>query len=307
MRPESFILPALLLMLAAFAPPVKAAGASGEKPWWRDHDLGLAVLSTGTWTTYGRLHGFRPEAYGNGLERYEFNKLLATACYGRIFGLPAFLGLPLHWTARRGEGGDVHRIAAGDLEMYLGRRLGREGTCPGGCMEGRLGLIVPAGYDRGLAFTDPEAQGRDGDPWIGPGNVQVTLGAAANPNLTRYSRRWEASAEAKWAYALDDGIAKAGSWALFPSAKLSFRPSQRWKPGMEISGHWKSQHWGRSVELRRAFAADADWSAGAVATGFLEAYVRPGVAMGAKLGHSLWGYRDAASYNATVYLLYFPG
>ncbi len=314
---------ALACLLSALAVPVGAAGAvvgagagggagtagaagasaaggagSSDKAWWRGNDLGLAVFSTGTWTTYGELHGFSPRDYRKGLRRYEFNKLLAVSLYGRIFGLPAYLGLPLHWTARRTSDGDQHRIAPGDLETYLGKRLGRA--------EARLGLILPAGYDRGLDYSDPDGGGKAGKPWIGPGNTQVTIGAAVNPNLTRYSRRWEASAEAKWALALDDGIAKAGSWSLFPSAKIAFRPKQRWKSGVEFSGHWKSQHWGRSVDLRDAFDADADWGAGAVATGFLEAYVLPGTAVGMKIGHSLWGYHDAASYNASLYLLYFP-
>lgn len=282
-----------VLALGAAAPV-----SAEEKPAWKDHELGLAVLSTGTWTTYGTLHGFSHEGFKDGLERYEFNKLMTFAFYGKAFGLPAYLGLPVHWTARRMEDGDLHRIAPGDLELYLGKRIRR--------VEGRLGLILPAGYDRGLEWTDPEEKGGPGNPWIGPGNVQVTLGAAANPNLTRYSQRFEASGEAKWALALDDGIAKAGSWALFPSAKFSFRPDEAWKPGIEFSGHWKSQHWGKSVALRKAFGADADWSAGAVATAFCEWFLRPGTAVGLKAGHSLWGYRDATSYNASLYLLYFP-
>lgn len=281
----------------AIAAAVPADAAGQDVPAWRDHDLGLAVLSVGTWTTYGHLRGLDYQGYSRGLERYEFNKLLSTAFYGRLFGLPAYLGLPLAWTAKRSRGGDLHRIAPGDLEVYLGKRVGR--------VEGRLGALYPAGYDRGLAWTHP-GEGNAGDPWIGPGNLQVTLGAAANPNLTRYSRRWEASAEAKWALAVDDGIAKAGSWALYPSAKLSFRPRQEWKPGVEISGHWKSQHWGRSVPLKEVFGGDADWNAGAVATAFAEVFVLPGTALGAKAGHSLWGYRDAAAYNLSVYLLYFP-
>jgi hypothetical protein len=280
---------------AAFA---VSTGAAERKPFWKDHDLGLAVLSTGTWTTYGTLRGFDHADYTDGRERYEFNKLLSMGFYGKAFGLPAYVGLPIHWTARRAEGEDLHRIAPGDLELYLGKRIRR--------VEGRIGLIIPAGYDRGLAWTTPEGEGGPGNPWIGPGNVQVTLGAAANPNLTRYSARWEASGEAKWSLALDDGIAKAGSWALFPSAKLSFRPNSTWKPGVELSGHWKSQHWGKAVDLSRTFGADADWSAGAVATVFAEHYLRPGLALGLKAGHSLWGYRDDSSYNGSLYLLYFP-
>lgn len=287
--------------LAAFmtlAAPAMVSGAPEPRPFWKDHDLGLAVLSTGTWTTYGTLRGFEIGSFGDGLERNEFNKLMTMSCYGKAFGLPAYLGLPIHWTAKRMAGEDLHRVAPGDLELYLGKRIAR--------VEGRFGLIVPAGYDRGFEWTLPESEGGPGNPWIGPGNVQVTLGAAANPNLTRYSARWEASGEAKWALALDDGIAKAGSWALFPSAKLSFRPNPIWKPGVEISGHWKSQHWGRSRALRRTFGADADWSAGSVATFFMEHYLRAGLALGLKAGHSLWGYRDASSYNASLYLLYFP-
>lgn len=290
--------PALCLCLGlGLSRAVPAGKEGGGPPFWRDNELGLAVLSAGTWTAYGTLDGFIRKEYPDGLERYEFNKLLSTAFYGKVFGLPAYAGLPIQWTARRSEGGDVHRIAPGDLEFYLGKRLG--------LVEGRLGMIIPAGYDRGMVWTDP-GRGEAGNPWIGSGNIQVTVGAAANPNLTRFSSRFEASGEAKWALALDDGIAKAGSWSLFPSAKLSFRPSQRWKPGVEFSGHWKSQHWGRSVALREAFGGDADWGAGAAATAFVESFLTPGTAIGAKAGHSLWGYHDGASYNASVYLLYFP-
>jgi hypothetical protein len=293
--PAFFQLQSSILLLTSFSTIM--AAAPGSRPFWRDNELGLAVLSTGTWTTYGTLRGFQYQAFDDGLERYEFNKILSMAFYGKVFGQPAFLALPIHWTAKRLAGEDLNRIAPGDLEMYLGHRLGRA--------EARLGLILPAGYDRGLAWTGP-GEGKAGDPWIGPGHVQLTAGAALNPNLTRYSERWEASGEAKWALALDDGIAKAGSWSLFPSAKVSFRPGPTWKSGVEVSGHWKSQHWGRSVALRRAFGADADWNAGMVATPFLEAFLLPGTAVGAKAGHSLWGYRDASSYNGSVYLLYFP-
>jgi hypothetical protein len=98
------------------------------------------------------------------------------------------------WTSKRLESGSRDRIAVGDAELYLGWDFERAGIT-----ELRLGLIFPAGYDT-----------RDGDPWIGPGNVQVTLGAALNPSITRYSRRWEISTEWKWAYALNDAIAKSG-------------------------------------------------------------------------------------------------
>jgi hypothetical protein len=286
-------MPAVLLSTCLAAVPAAAAKPSP----WTDHKLGLAVVSAGTWTTYGRLHGFDREDFDRGLERYEFNKLISVALYGKVLGLPAYLGLPLHWTAKRQSSGDVHRIAAGDLDLYVGKRIRR--------VEGRLGLVLPTGY-RDFAWTEPEEKGRDGDPWIGSGNIQVTLALAANPNLTRYSRRWEASAEAKWALALDDGIAKSGSWGLYPSAKLSFRPNQEWKPGVEVSGHWKSQHWGKSVPLGDVFGRKADWGAGAVGTVFVERYVLPGLAAGAKAGHSLWGYHDAAAYHGSLYLLWFP-
>lgn len=279
------------------AAPAAAAAALGKPSIWTDHKLGLAVVSAGTWTTYGRLHGFDRTDHARGVDRYEFNKPLSIALYGKVLGLPAYLGLPLHWTAKRQASGDVHRIAAGDLDLYLGKRIRR--------VEGRLGLILPTGY-RDFAWTEPEEKGRDGDPWIGSGNVQVTLALAANPNLTRYSRRWEASAEARWALAVDDGIAKSGSWALHPSAKLSFRPSQQWKHGAELSGHWKSQHWGKSVPLGGIFGRDADWGAGVMGTALVERYVLPGLAVGAKAGHSLWGYHDAVAYHASLYLLYFP-
>jgi hypothetical protein len=39
---------------------------------------------------------------------------------------------------------------------------------------------------------------------------------------------------------------------------------------------------------------------------FLEDFLNGNVAVGLKAGHGLWGYRDAATYNASVYLLYFP-
>lgn len=260
----------------------------------RKTSLGLATVSAGTWTAYGDLDGFIPgsySGYANGLRRYEFNKIAVLGLYGTVFGQPAFLSLPWLWTAKHADKGSRHRLALGDGEMYVGQRMGMA--------EARLGLIVPAGYDT-----------RDGDPWIGPGNIQVTLGAAVNPNLTRYSRRWEMSAEAKWAYTLDDAIAKSGSWALYPSGKISFRPAQQWKFGMEGLGYWKSSYWGRSAGFGESVLGQsgpkAQWGAGFVPNLFVEDFLNGNVAVGFKAGHGLWGYRDAATYNASVYLLYFP-
>jgi hypothetical protein len=257
-----------------------------------DNSLGLAVFSTGTWTSYGRLHGFESAPLDGGLSRYEFNKILALGLYGKVLGLSAYAGLPLCWTSRRHEGGaDEHRVAPGDLDLYLGKRLGRA--------ELRLGGQFPAGYE-----------GRASLPWIGPGNTQVTVAAAVNPNITRFSKRWEFSAEAEWAYAVSDGLAKAGSWGLFPSAKLSHRPMPEWRWGMECLGHWKASFWSRSATFPEAVLGQGnrrpDWQAGLVPIAFGEYFLRPRLALGLKAGHSLWGYRDALSYNGSVYLLYFP-
>lgn len=253
--------------------------------------LGLLTVSTGTWASYGTLDGFVPEPYANGLELYSFHKLLVAGIYGQILGQPAFLSLPWLWTAKRDTAATRHRIALGDGEFYLGQKLGR--------WEGRMGMIFPLGYDR-----------KDGNPWIGPGNFHVTLGVAVNPNISKFSRKWETSAEAKWAFALDDAIAKSGSWGLYPSAKLSHRPVADWKWGMEGLGYWKSTYWGRSASLNQSLfggqGPKAQWNAGLVPMLFGEWFARPGFALGLKAGHSLWGYRDAASYTGSGYILYFP-
>lgn len=253
--------------------------------------LGLAVLSTGTWATYGTLDGFSPRLYDNGVRRYEFNKILALGLYGRILGVPAHLSIPWQWTSRRLEGESDDRVAPGDGDFYAGHRIGR--------IEVRAGLVFPAGYDRGR-----------GNPWIGPGNLQATLGAAFNPNITRYSRRWELGAEGKWAYALDDALAKSGSWGLYPNAKISFRPVEKRKTGIEFLGYWKSTYWGRSATFGQAVLGrdgpEAKWNAGLVPSVFFEEYLDRRFAVGIKGGHSVWGYRDAVSYNASLYLLYFP-
>ncbi|MDB5050876.1 MAG: hypothetical protein JWO30_3947 [Fibrobacteres bacterium] len=272
-------------LLAAFLLlPFHAAAA-------RNSSLGLATVSSGTWAAYGDLDGFVPKPYADGLERYEFNKIAVLGLYGTLAGQPAFLSLPWLWTSKRLYTGTVDRIALGDGEFYLGQKLGG--------VECRAGLIFPAGYDT-----------RDGDPWIGSGNIQVTLGAAVNPNITRYSRRWEFSMEAKVAYALDDAIAKAGSWGGYPSGKLSFRPSEKWKVGLEGLGYWKSSYWARSASLGQSLLGrdgpKPQWNAGLVPNLFVEDFLSAGLALGFKAGHSLWGYRDAAAYNASAYLLWFP-
>jgi hypothetical protein len=253
--------------------------------------LGLATFSAGTWASYGTLDGFVPKPYDNGLELYSFHKPLVAGLYGQILGQPAFLSVPWLWTAKRETGETRHRTALGDGEFYLGRKAGR--------WEGRLGMVLPLGYDRD-----------NGDPWIGPGNLQVTAGAAANPNFSRYSRKWEGSAEVKFSLALDDAIAKAGSWGLYPGAKLSYRPSGAWKLGLEGIGYWKSSYWGRSATLNQSLfggnGPKAQWNAGLVPILFGEWFARPGFAYGLKAGHSLWGYRDAASYTASAYMLIFP-
>lgn len=279
------LIPALILFLSM-------RPATASPPPLR---IGLATFSTGTWATYGNLDGFTPRYYANGLERYEFNKLLALGLYGRVRDLPFFLSLPLQWTSKRyapgADPGGGDRIAPGDAEIYLGRRIRR--------VEARAGLIFPGGYDR-----------NDGDPWIGPGNIQATVGAAVNPDIARYSRRWEVSAEGKWAYALDDAVAKSGSWAFYPGGKISFRPSERWKVGLEFLGHWKSSYWSRPAGFGQSVLGragpPAQWNAGLVPCLFGEEYLTSHLALGLKAGHSLWGYRDAVSYNASAYLLWFP-
>ncbi|MEO7423674.1 MAG: hypothetical protein ABI036_00715 [Fibrobacteria bacterium] len=270
--------------------------------------LGLATVSAGTWTVYGDLDGFLPKPYGGAsggssggspgalgpLRRIEYNKIAVIGFYGTVWGQPAFAALPWLWTANVGESGRDDRVALGDGEFYLGQKAGGA--------EWRLGLIFPAGYDI-----------RDGDPWMGPGNLQVTLGAAFNPNLTRYSRRWEMSSEAKWAYTLDDAIAKSGTWGLYPSGNLCYRPGQPWKFGLEGLGYWKSSYWGRSAGFGESVLGITDsaspkpqWGAGLVAGMFVEHFLNGNLALGLKAGHGIWGYRDAATYNASVYLLYFP-
>lgn len=280
-------LPALLIGLLQLTP---ASAASSRKS-----SLGLATVSMGTWAVYGDLDGFVPKPFPGGrpdaLVRYEFNKLAVVGLYGTVLGQPAFLSVPWLWTSKRLESGSQDRIALGDAEFYVGQRAG--------ISELRLGLIFPAGYDT-----------HDGDPWIGSGNVQVTLGAALNPNITRYSKRWEVSTEVKWAYAVDDAIAKAGSWALSPSGKISFRPTEKWRAGVEALGYWKSNYWGRSANFSQAVfgraGAKAEWKAGVVPNLFVEDFLTPNFAVGGKAGYSLWGYKDASSYNASIYILYFP-
>jgi hypothetical protein len=297
MRVPSAFLSVFLSLFPSIFPSTFLA-AAGTASAARKTELGLATVSTGTWTVYGDLDGFLPDPYPGGssgaLERIEFNKIAVLGFYGTVWGQPAFLALPWLWTAKVSDGGRDDRLALGDGELYVGQRMG--------AVEGRLGLIFPAGYDT-----------RDGDPWIGPGNLQVTLGAAFNPNLTRYSARWELSAEAKWAYALDDAIAKSGTWALYPSGKLSYRPSQPWKFGLEGLGYWKSSYWGRSATFGESVLGVTDdagpkpeWGAGLVPNLFVEHFLNGNVALGLKAGHGLWGYRDAATYNASLYLLYFP-
>jgi hypothetical protein len=264
----------------------------------RKTSLGLATVSAGSWAVYGDLDGFVPEPFQasrpDALVRYEFNKLAVLGLYGTVFGQPAFLSLPWLWTSKRLESGSRDRIALGDAELYLGWDFKRAGIS-----ELRLGLIFPAGYDN-----------RDGDPWIGPGNVQVTLGAALNPNITRYSRRWEISTECKWAYALNDAIAKSGSWGLFPSGKLSFRPTEKWRFGLEVLGSWKSSYWGRSANFSQSVfgkpGARAEWKATVVPCLFGEYFLTPNLALGGKGGYGVWGYHDGATYNGSVYVLYFP-
>lgn len=287
MRPVPPVLIAALLALAQ-------AALAGTPPA-RKTSLGLATVSAGTWAVYGDLDGFAAETFPGGgpdaLVRYEFNKLAVLGLYGTVFGQPAFFSLPWLWTSKRLESGARDRIAMGDAELYLGQKAG--------ITELRLGLIFPAGYDN-----------LDGDPWIGPGNVQVTLGAALNPNITRYSRRWEISTEWKWSYALNDAIAKSGSWGLFPSGKLSFRPIEKWRAGLEVLGSWKSSYWGRSADFSQSVfgkpGAKAEWKASVVPCLFGEYFLTPNLALGGKGGYGVWGYHDGATYNGSVYVLFFP-
>jgi hypothetical protein len=287
MKPARAFPFAIVIALAQAIPAFEAPA--------RQSSLGLATLSAGTWGVYGKLDGFAPEPFPGGgpdaLVRYEFNKLAALGFYGTVFGQPAFFSLPWLWTSKRLESGSRDRIAVGDAEIYLGQKTG--------VAELRLGLVFPAGYDT-----------RDGDPWIGQGNTQVTLGVDVNPNVSRFSRRWEVSMECKWAYAVNDAIAKAGSWGLFPGGKLSFRPTAKWRSGLEVLGSWKSSYWKSSANISQSVfgrpGVKAEWKAAMVPCLFWERFLTPNLAAGGKAGHGLWGYKDGASYNASVYILYFP-
>jgi hypothetical protein len=200
--------------------------------------------------------------------------------------------LPLAWTLRHGVDVKRSRWAIGDLSGYLGKRIGP--------VEPRLGFSIPAGYDT-----------REGSPWIGPGTWQSTLGLAFNSRISPQSPEWEVSGECVHAHAWKSGVAKTGTWSLNPSAKVIYRPEYQWKFGAEGLFWWKKSYWGREADFSAAYGGEEDgrrpeWKAGLFAQVFSEWYFKKKNAVGLKLGHSLWGYRDKVSMSGTLYWAWFP-
>ncbi len=275
------VFPSLLLLLLIVSMP-----EIGEKT-----SLGLISLSSGSWAAYGELDGFEISPYEGEIEKYVFNKLLAVSLYGGLGRYGYHIGLPWQWTVKSLPEGSVNRIDPGDLTAYLSKRWG--------LYNARLGFSLPAGYDS-----------RNGDPWIGQGNRQLVLGTAARLPLTLLGSGAGGALEADGSYSLDDGLAKRGSFSLSPSVKIW----KRFHPGLKgefyLYSYYKSYYWSRGVSVSQSLwgaqGPAADRSAGIVPGLSVETRLTPKTHLGLKGGHSLWGYRDKASYHFAVFLNVFP-
>ncbi len=272
------VFPALLLLLLVLSMPEVDEKAS----------LGLINLSSGTWATYGELDGFAISPPEDEVEKYVFNKLMAVALYGRLGQYGYHVGLPWQWTVKSLREDSENRVDPGDLTAYLSRRWG--------AFDARLGFVMPAGYDT-----------RDGDPWIGQGNRQLLLGAGARKDLPALGV--EGILDVEGAYSLDNGIAKKGSWSLSPVLKFKKPLGPDMNSELYFSGSYKSYLWKEGAPLSRFLGSSegrANRNAGLVPGIAWETRLSPRIWVGAKGGHSLWGYRDKASYHASVFLNYYP-
>ncbi len=275
------VFPSLLLLMLVLSMPEVDEKTS----------LGLISLSSGTWATYGDLNGYENSPYSGDIEKYVFNKLLAVSVYGRLGRYGYHVGLPWQWTVKSSRDGSENRVDPGDLTAYLSRKWF--------LFDARLGFVMPGGYDT-----------RNGDPWIGQGNRQMLLGTGVRLPIHSIGTGADGSLEVEFAYSLDDGIAKKGSWSLSPTFKIQKRLNSGLNGEVYLMGFYKSYYWDRSATLAQSLwganGPESDRKAGLVPGMSLQARLMPKVYAGIKGGHSLWGYREKASYHAALFLNVYP-
>ncbi|MBD3392953.1 MAG: hypothetical protein GF418_12680 [Chitinivibrionales bacterium] len=158
-----------------------------------------------------------------GSEVLYFNKVPVNA-YVSFMGFKAFAGIPLLWSVRtKGGAYDNGLVRLADINLYVGR--------PVGPLEPRLGVKVPTGY-------------RTDRVWIGSRNVKLQAGLGLNSEV-REVGRLNAAGEVMFDLYLPgpNALAMWKSWELLPSFKISFRPVERTRIGLELLASVKSVYW----------------------------------------------------------------
>jgi len=168
-----------------------------------------------------------------------FNKLSAHL-YATLSETKLYVGVPLAWTvatngdsvktdegAVKTDEGSIktQQVMLGDLSFYVGRRFA--------VVEPRFGAKIPLGYSTDFGRR----------AWIGPGNVRLRAGLGLN-SAVRETRTVAVSGEVMASVYLPGGVVHPGSWALEPSAKVSFRPREKLRLGLEVLGSYAYTRWG---------------------------------------------------------------
>ncbi len=179
-------------------------------------NLDLLSLSAGSWIV-------TPPDDSRASEYY--NKLSITS-YLSFSGFKGFAAVPLSWTVIDHPTSSKDQLWAGNVRLYVGRRLG--------FLEPRLGAIIPTGYS--TDFTK--------DAWIGTGNFELYFGVGLNPNL-REEGKFGLSGDlmAQIPIAGEDAVEGPGSWSLAPSAKASYQTLEHVRIGAEVLSFFSNSYY----------------------------------------------------------------
>lgn len=213
----------------------------------------VSLFSTGigSWMVLGK-----EENSGN----HYYNKLYVNS-YLNLGPLKGYIGIPLQLVIEDSQK-FKRAVAPGNLNFWIGKKIL--------IIEPRIGFLVRM-YPTGSKY-----------PWFGDGNIRIQGGFGLNSNV-REEKNINASGEIMFNIAIADfenaenpAYAKNGSFSVLPSFKLSWRPVDKIKTGIEVLGSFQYSKWiwEKHIELK----------AGIVPNIFGEFFIREKFAISTKFG-----------------------
>lgn len=166
---------------------------------------------------------------------YYFNKIYLNN-YLTLGPIKGYVGIPLQivaqrvWSESEMQRVDTSGIRLGDLNIWIGKKVK--------FIEPRIGIKLPLFYPKD-------------NIWYGSGNIKIQAGIGLNANV-RDDNLLSNSGEIMFNIVVvdwtnSDNVKNAhaynGSFTLLPSYKLSLKPNDKIKVGLEILGSFSRTFW----------------------------------------------------------------